>query len=56
MRRTADDGFPDGSRQTKELCVVTGKIKILLNLSVVLNCCISHLFGMSSDRAFTSSS
>jgi hypothetical protein len=49
-----DDGFPDGSRQTKELRLVTSKIRILLNLSVVLNCCISHLFGMSSNRAFTS--
>jgi len=25
-----DDGFPDGSRQTKELLLVTRKIRILL--------------------------
>ena len=52
MRRTVDDGFPDGSRQTKELRLVTRKIGFYF--SVVLNCCIPHLFGMSNDRAFTS--
>ena len=38
------------------VCLMTRKIRIPLKGIVVLNCYILHLFGMSGDRAFTSTS